>query len=364
MFHDRKLHLPEKLRLNKTPGVNYWEALLNLPLDESCIAFRLQDSDENLRLAFKKFVCIVDIETSSYCNRSCHYCPARDPRYKRNTEQNLMPDQVWRRIVQDLETLGYSSTISLNLYNEAMADPTLESKIEEVKSRLPHCVVKFNSNGDFLDYKRIKRLEEAGLDAIFITLHPAAGASYDDDDRLRHLKQFFDRIRYEGPLDTFEKQVKIRSEFFFDSLRILVMCDNWGDLGTSRGGLIPELNASHRTLPCWRPIREFTISHQGHVYPCCQIFPDEEANFMYCLGNVLDSRLWEIYGSRSAVQWRRNLLPFSPKSSICKSCNDADNSCQTSQSKRLKLLRASEDVAAATGYLASEIGSSPTSSRS
>lgn len=339
MYTNKKLELPVQLELNKTPGDKYWQRLLELPEEDAQLAFqKLSDTDKK-KLAFKKFVCIVGIETSTFCNRRCDYCPDKDPKYKRRTEQNLMVDQVWKRFLDDLEAVDYHSTVSLNLYNEVLADPTLEDKIKELRERVPKCFIKFNSNGDYLDYEKVQSLDKAGLDAIFITLHTAPGKPYNDDDRKKHLAQFFKRINYEGPVTQFVPGKNIRSEFFYNQMRFLVMCDNWGDYGTSRGGMIPELDSSARQKPCWRPMREFIISNKGFVYPCCQIFPDEHSNDHYRLGNINDSHMWEIYGEKATVDWRKGLFVFGDKQGVCSKCNDPDVSELSSQPQREQILK-------------------------
>lgn len=338
MYTDKKLQLQPQLALNKTPGSAYWERLLEIPAEEAQLAFLELPTEEQMKIAFQQFVCIVGIETSTFCNRKCDYCPDKNPKYKRRIEQNLMTEKIWQRILDDLEAVDYQSTVSLNLYNEVLTDPTLENKIKQLREKAPKSFIKFNSNGDYLDYERVKSLEEAGLDAIFITLHTAPGKPYKDEERLKHLDQFFKRIQYEGPIDLLTPNQKIRSEFYYNKMRFMVMCDNWGDYGTSRGGLIPELNSLTRQTPCSRPMREFIISNKGFVYPCCQVFPDEPSNNHYRLGNVTDEHIWNIYGKQQSVNWRKEQFLFGNKKGVCNQCTDPDPSNISSQQNRKNLI--------------------------
>ncbi len=338
MYSNKKLQLADKLALNKTPGHKYWDAFLALPEDEALVAFQKLTESEKRKHAFKKFVCIVSIETSTYCNRKCDYCPDKDPKYKRHSRQNIMAENIWQRFLADLEELDYSSTVSMNLYNEALADPALEEKIKELRARLPKCFINFNSNGDYLDLERVRSLEKSGLDAILITLHTAPGKSYSDEDRMTHLAKFFRRIQYEGPITEFVPGKRIRSEFYYNDMRFVVMCENWGDHGTSRGGIIPELDSDIRQTPCLRPLREFIVSNKGYVYPCCQIFPDEKKSDQYRLGDISEKHLWDIYGENKSIGWRTGQFTFGDKEGVCSKCSDPDFADVSSQVFRARLI--------------------------
>ncbi|WP_413701362.1 SPASM domain-containing protein [Psychromonas sp. KJ10-10] len=82
---------------------------------------------------------------------------------------------------------------------------------------------------------------------------------------------------------------------------------------------VPELSTTMRTNPCVRPIREFSISYDGSVYPCCQFFTDDSESHKYRIGKLeaTDSskriNIFDIYASKLMSQWRKDLLPFSLK---------------------------------------------------
>lgn len=323
MFYKKPFELAPGLPLNKTPGPEYWDRLFELSDGELKKALEINEhlSETQKRDLFRKFVCIVAIETSTYCNRSCDYCPIALPQYGRK-KKNYMPDSVWESIVSNLADIEYASTISLNLYNEVLADKSLIDKIEQLRERVPDSFIKFNTNGDFLNKNMLNTLEQAGLDAIFISLHPDKNGVYEDGDRLKAVYRFFDRIGYSGGIDEIVPNQRIRADCHFGRTRVLVMCDNWNDYGTDRSGIIPHLSIEERDEPCWRPLREFTISHNGNVFPCCQLFPDEPANFKYKLGNVGEETIFDIYAKATAAQWRKGLFDYSKKSGPCATCSD------------------------------------------
>ena len=338
-FHRSALSLPDDLPLNKTGAERYWEKLLALPPER--ILPLIESSPAQSRQAqidlFQQFVAIICVETSSYCNRNCAYCPDALPEYGRK-RKDFIAAAAWQRLLDNLQEISYRSTVSLNLYNEVLADPSLLDKIRQVRTAAPEAFIKFNSNGDFLNREKLEQLEQAGLDAIFVSLHPARNMPYEDADRISSVHKLFQRIGYAGEIDSIVPQRSIRTDLRFGNMRVLVMCDNWNRYGTDRSGIIQKLAVRERNPPCLRPQREFIIANDGFVYPCCQTFPDEPANHRYRLGNIEHEDIFAIYAKQIAAGWRRALFGFSAKDSPCTSCSDPDNATPESASLREQLL--------------------------
>ncbi len=346
-FNQYELNLENlhELPANKSPGSTYWQQFFKEePSSLEDLLFNEELTEDQKIAIFKKFVCIVAFETSTYCNRKCEYCPDADPKYGRNTLQNLMSERVFLKSLGELRDIQYNSTISLNLYNEAMADESIYERIAQARDNLPSAIVKFNSNGDYLNARSIRRLESSGLDAIFITLHPQASKRYDDDDRIRHYNNLLKRIGAPSfEIKKFESGKRFFSEFKFRNLRVVVMAENWMSHGTSRGDLIEKLKStSVRNEPCWRPFREFTISQNGSVWPCCQVFPDEPSNSGHIIGNVSRDTLWEIYSRSKLKKWQQHLVGYGPKSGVCASCTDPCYPADNHQAKVDRVLKNGE----------------------
>lgn len=334
--------------LNKVPGHEYWDHffeeseqdILSL-LSDNCLL-----SEDDAKILFSRFVCIINIETSTYCNRQCAYCP--NSMFDRK-KQIHMSDEAWDRIVSDLEQIDYGSTISLNLYNEPLADDTLLDKVRSLRERLPGSFIKFNSNGDYLDKALLDELADAGNNAIFVTLHPGPAKEYQDSDRKKHLAILSRRLG--RPLD-FDVEIpgqKMRSEFQHRGMRVLVMADNWLQLGNDRSGVLSDLGIRNRTAPCMRPFREFTIAHTGYVYPCCQFFPDAESSNRHRMGRIPDMGIFEIYSSSLLSGYRRDLLGSNIKLPPCDTCRDGDNArCESMDVRNYYLEKAANTASTVT----------------
>jgi len=339
MYSKKTFYFETNPPLNKTAGSQYWNALLEEPVNKLKYLFdHGKLTEDKKKFLFKHFVSIINIETSKFCNRKCNYCPVKFPIYERNL-QKLINADLWNKFLKNINEIDYDAVISMSLYNEVTKDPFVYQRIKDIKINAPHCFLKFYSNGDFINYKVINELAKAGLDSIYITLHAAHGKPYNDDDRLNYIKKFFKRIKYNGVVDSIVPNVKITSDFYFDNMRILLMCNNWSVYGNDRAGLINDMSLTNsRIEPCLRPFREFTIAHTGQVFPCCQIFPDEPMHAKHQIGDLNIDNIWDIYLSRSISEWRASLFDYGVKTSPCNTCGDCSFASGSDSEFRLRLL--------------------------
>lgn len=321
-----------------TTGLGYWANLLEAGdhAMRSLIVEPPADREQRIAL-FRRNVAIINLESSSACNRVCTYCP--DSIHDRKT-QNLIGTSAWERFLDNVRVLRYERQVSLNLYNEPLLDPTLGRKLRELKSASPLLSTKISSNGDLMNARSLSELAEAGLDWAYVTLHVAAGKPYVDEVQLDAYRKFFKRcgVRDE-PEIRIEAGRRMEARLEISGVRIVLMSTNWGMIGNDRSGVVTSLSAHQpRERPCMRVFREFTISHLGDVLPCCQFFPDVPASRAAALGRMDESDVWDVYANRLAVQWRRDMFGFSNKASPCDRCRDPDNADPASAGLRLQLL--------------------------
>src|SRR6266571_107764 len=123
------------------------------------------------RNLFRASVTVVHIEIFSYCNRRCHYCPVSQ--VDRLSDNKILPDRVFSRIINDLKEVTYAGAVNLSLYNEPSADrPLLLRRVQEARAALPRVMIYINSNGDYLTADYLEALADAGLSRLVVTLHP------------------------------------------------------------------------------------------------------------------------------------------------------------------------------------------------
>lgn len=212
---------------------DYWDFLLEQE-DKEQLFCELDDYMQAKEI-FNKYVYTINLELSAYCNRKCSYCPIAI--YPRN--QEYMAEDLFDKILDDMEQIGYSGGISLNLFNEPLYDDELESKISRIKRKLPLSYVYFNSNGDRLTAERLETLWDSGLDRINITLQTSPSDEWKDEMKRTEFKRYLKRI---GKVEFFEKRREIEGKSIIVEIpvggnrKVVLQCNNWGAFGNDRGG--------------------------------------------------------------------------------------------------------------------------------
>lgn len=269
---------------------------------------------------FEKYVRVVNLGTSSYCNRKCFYCPVK---LTDNDSNEHMADDVFNVILSDLKKINYKYKINLNAYNEPLADDSIYEFIYRLKDVAPMSNIVCNSNGDYVTLDVLKKLQEAGLSALHITLHtPKDVELYDDMERMDCLEKFYKRLGISMQIEEHLKNRFIKTQFQVSNLTVRVWTQNFNVLGVSRGGTVKHLvKTEKRTWPCARPFREIVINHDGHCYPCCNIFSPLDEGRKFSVGTVANSgSIFNLYVSSKLVGFRHGLFGYGEKHSPCDTC--------------------------------------------
>ena len=273
-----------------------------------------QTEKEHQRDIFNKSVQHVIIELFSHCNRRCSYCPnASGGRSKSNI---FMREDVIAKIIGDLQSIRYEHNICLNLYNEPLAERKyLLDKISLIRTSLPKCYIYFSSNGDYLTSEYLKELKNAGLNKLYITLHPSGSGDYDDVQVLNRFAAFVKKIDVLPEFRSFVLGRYISADAFYQELPIEIFSSNYKDFGQNRGGVVDIQGQNNfvRTTPCERPFSNFTISYDGTIFPCCQLYADSDLHKQYSVANISSAdSIFEIYSNKKLATWRAGLFTFGP----------------------------------------------------
>lgn len=119
---------------------------------------------------FDKFTLPIDIqiETISYCNRSCDYCPVSlIPKEK----MKLMPEETFYKLIDELDELGFTGTIGTAVLCEPLMDKRTIKLFAYARNKLPGSKIHLATNGDLLTKKKIIELLDKSFSTIRITNH-------------------------------------------------------------------------------------------------------------------------------------------------------------------------------------------------
>lgn len=293
-------------------------------LDFQAGHFKAPATPAEARKLFADTVTNVIVEISSYCNRQCAYCPVSN--VDRVTGRDVVPQAIYDKVLDDLAAIDYAESLCLNLYNEPMAErELLLARIREARARLPKCRIYFSTNGDYLSRDYVKAMVEAGLSELYVTIHMPKGRPYDDAYAISRFTELSKRLGKATKVDRVVAGSTIQGTITLFGLPINVFSMNYDVYGTDRAGSVQGLtNAKfHRRSPCARPYHDFTVSYEGTIFPCCQMFVDDEQHrALYSIGKVTDfPDIYSAWSSQAMAGWRAELLRFSAKRSPCDSCN-------------------------------------------
>lgn len=301
---------------------DYWRneyfGVKNLVEDE---LFSLDLSLNSQKKLFKKHVTAVWIEFSSYCNRKCTFCPNTDG--SRLSQRNLLDVEVFRKILDELAEIQYDGRIALHEYNEPLAEPTFFERLEDVNNKLPEAYAFLTTNGDYLTRKKLTELSRLGLKHINISIYGPNHGVFNDDYILQRMQDLESSLNIDGDFVQKKKNVSYVYNGQALGMSITMRGNNLQDLGFDRGGLITNLTPTERRRsPCYAPFKEFHVTWQGLVKPCCNIYPEKVIHKNLTTGNLADRKtIFEHYCSSSMVWWRKSLNKLNPEPSPCVGCS-------------------------------------------
>ena len=121
---------------------------------------RLGANQPRWRMPYAKTPQTIQLETVTACNAKCPFCPQNE--IKRDPPR--MPDETWRKIVDDTRGLGI--TYRPFLTNEPFVDMRQPEIVRYIKEHDPTARVEYNTNGELLTEKLGRALLEAGVDIM------------------------------------------------------------------------------------------------------------------------------------------------------------------------------------------------------
>ena len=239
---------------------------------------------------FKK----VFIETVSYCNNDCIFCPVSSKAVAREPG-NFMSEDLYTKILKELKDISFKGSVAFHCNNEPLLDKRLVSWIRRARSLLKTNYFYLYTNGILMDIKLANQLFDAGLNRIIID-------NYNDEHEL--IPSVRDIIRGSS---------LIRGEVIVD---YRFKNDYFGN----RAGESPNaefLLKKALKLICVRPLMEIVVGYDGTVPLCCA-----DGLWRVKMGNTAEYSLKDIWFSDAFRSIRSSLLKGDRRcTEICKVCD-------------------------------------------
>jgi hypothetical protein len=279
-------------------------------------------SDPGLqREIFAANVLRIEVETHSYCNRRCDYCPnVIGDRLGPNVR---MKPEIYQKLLAGLGEVGFSGAFVLNSYNEPLYDRQILERIAEARAALPKARLMIYTNGDYLTPGYVDELAAAGLSYMHVSIHLKQGDTYTEAYVLNRIAEIAHRTGLQARFEAVVPASHIIARFDTPLLHVETRALNFAKHGNDRGGLLPDLSPKVvRTAPCSFVFNHFHIGFSGNVVPCCHIRSDRPEHARHVIGNLgqADS-IFDIAFSAKAAAWRRHMLHDREKSGPCATCS-------------------------------------------
>jgi len=278
------------------------------------------DDHGRARALFRQSVTNIDLELFSYCNRRCLYCP--NAFIDRISANHYLSGDSYRMLVRDLAAIDYSGKVTLNFYNEPLADPVTVEACREIRRLVPRAFLRLNTNGDYLREDSLDELRAAGLNHLIISLHVSKTLAWDDEKVRFRAEQIFERTKLRPESVKFIPGRHYRAFLPFKGMKVEIMQGNYNEFGYNIGGLMKHIpSPTERRSPCLEPFGSMTVTYNGELTACCRIRGDAEEHRPYRCGNLADfPSIYQAWASAKLAAWRRHLIGFNPKASPCDSC--------------------------------------------
>jgi MoaA/NifB/PqqE/SkfB family radical SAM enzyme len=272
------------------------------------------------RVLFRATVNRIEVETHSYCNRRCDYCPnVVGDRLGPNVR---MKPAIWDKLLSGLAEVGFDQAFVLNSYNEPLFDRDILTRIAEARAAMPKAQLMIYTNGDYLSPDYVDELAEAGLSYLHISIHLKRGESFTDLYVLNRIAEVAHRMNRQARFRQVRAGRTIIADFDHPGMKIETRAINFAVHGNDRGGLLPDLSPPKpRTDPCTFVFSHFHIGYTGNVVPCCHIRSDRPEHAAHVVGNLDRAEtIFDIFFGAKAAAWRRGLVHDRVKEGPCATC--------------------------------------------
>lgn len=228
----------------------------------------------------------VEVETTTYCNRRCTYCP--NSIFDRGTRENefLMAEELFTKIVADLGDNNFVNQFSPHNYGEPLADARMPRLLEIAREAMPLARIALYTNGDFLNLDLFHQLQRS-VDWFVITQH--------GEKMPRGVAQIFEYYNNHPPNTRYKTAEMIR------------------DNASNRAGLIPIEFKQRRS--CGVVMNELHINAHGQLILCCE---DYFARKVF--GNLAEMSIEEAWSMPERLRVHRRNVEGQFSLPQCKTC--------------------------------------------
>ena len=235
----------------------------------------------------------VEIETINRCNGTCSFCPVNkydDPRVL-----HKMSDDLFKKIILELEELDYQGRIAPFSNNEPFLDTQIIERTKYMRRHLPKARIHIFTNGTMLTLERYLEIIDS-LDELIIDNY---------NHELEVIKPVTEVMEY-----------CIAHPALIEKTDIVLRKPD--EILSTRGGDAPnrKIKQIYSNVRCALPYRQFIIRPTGEVSLCCN-----DPLGKCTMGNVQEEKIVDIWYGEKFRQIRKALLTGRENLTHCRYCD-------------------------------------------
>ena len=252
----------------------------------------------------------AEIQTISYCNYQCQYCPCAYA--ERKKEVMSMTD--FSIILDRLQSYGHIKTVCLHIYNEPTLDPYFAERIEALKAG--SFQLELFTNGSGLNEKKVEILAKSGIVKKLVVNFPSLKPEcYQELTRSKQYDRVLKNLdlcgRYGLPIyiSVLSNRVEpknlwqIRNRFPFARISSIPINDRGATLDNSDYAMNVHL-VDQRLFGCFYFHQILYVGTDGACFPCINDALKQE----YVYGNLLYQSVHEIISSGRFKTLQRKIM--------------------------------------------------------
>lgn len=265
---------------------------------------------------------LIEIEISSFCNRTCWFCP--NSIIDRKSKNIELQEELFLKCIDNLAEINYAGMLNFHRFNETLANKELILKrLRQARSKLPKATLGIFSNGDYLNREYLDALADAGASFLLVSYYGTKNEPFDVESYIKPAMAKMGKklgLSYITYIDTPQEY---RVSFAYEKMQVFYRSWNPALSGSDRGGVIEPIkqrSQSVRTKGCYYPLMDMYIDYNGLAMPCCNLRSDVEAHKGYILGDIAKQDLFDLFMSDKLIAMRQALTPDGQKHGACASC--------------------------------------------
>ena len=235
----------------------------------------------------------IELNINEVCNRRCVFCPRSQGYPQENIHMDISQAEF---IASEVKKLGFRGIVNISGTGEPLLTRHIDKIVKEFADR--GIKIEITTNGDKLKPKIIKRLYDAGLSQLVISM-------YDGPEQILHFKNL---LTEECGIDP--NLYSLRDRWYTED-------EGFGLMYTNRSGSLDDKNIHYKSNPCYYPSYTILLDLNGDVLLC----PHDVFNKTVTFGNINETPIFELWKSKKLMEYRQNLIKGNRCLSPCDNCN-------------------------------------------